>query len=71
MFPKIIPEFSISYPDVRVNISDETSVITEEALLSGDIDLAFYSKPRRQNPHIEYETLAQEELRLCTRLGTL
>lgn len=66
MLPKTLPEFNTEYPNVKVNIFEGTSAVIDRRLLDGDIDLAFYSKPHEQNPHIEYERLAREELRLCT-----
>ena len=66
MLPKTLPEFNIKYPNVKVNVFEGTSAVIDQRLLEGDIDLAFYSKPREQNAHIEYETLAHEELRVCT-----
>ena len=69
LLPKTLPEFNAKYPNVKVNIFEGTSAVIDRRLLDGDIDLAFYSKPHKQNPHIEYETLAREKLRLCTRLG--
>ena len=42
------------------------STAIDAKLLEGDIDLAFYSKPHESNPHITYETLAHEELLICT-----
>ncbi|MBQ7216312.1 MAG: LysR family transcriptional regulator [Synergistaceae bacterium] len=66
MLPKTLPEFNAEYPNVKVSVFEGTSAVIDRRLLDGDIDLAFYSKPREQNPHIEYETLAREELRVCT-----
>ena len=65
MLPKTLPAFNAKYPNVNVNIFEGTSAVIDNRLLDGDIDLAFYSKPHEQNPHIDYETLAREELRVC------
>ena len=69
MLPKTLPEFNAKYPNVKVNIFEGTSAAIDKRLLDGDTDLAFYSKPRKPNQHIEYETLACEELRLCVCRG--
>ncbi|MBQ9433402.1 MAG: LysR family transcriptional regulator [Synergistaceae bacterium] len=69
MLPKTLPEFNAKYPNVKVNIFEGTSAAIDTRLLDGDTDLAFYSKPYKPNPHIEYETLAREELRLCVCRG--
>ena len=66
VLPKTLPEFNTKYPNVKVNIFEGTSAVIDKHLLDGDIDLAFYSKPHEQNVHIEYETLAREELKVCT-----
>ena len=66
MLPKTLPVFSRKYPNVKVNIFEGTSAVIDVKLLEGDIDLAFYSKPHELNSHIEYETLASEELLICT-----
>ncbi len=66
MLPKTLPVFSRKYPNVKVNIFEGTSSMIDEKLIDGDIDLAFYSKPHELNPHLVYETLAPEELLICT-----
>ena len=66
MLPKILPVFNQIYPNVKVNIFEGTSTIIDKRLLDRDLDLAFYSKPYELNSHIEYETLAREELLICT-----
>ena len=66
MLPKTLPDFNCKYPNVKVNIFEGTSAMIDKRLLDGDIDLAFYSKPHEVNTHIKYETLAHEELLICT-----
>ncbi len=66
MLPKTLPVFSRKYPNVKVNIFEGTSAVIDAKLIDGEIDLAFYSKPHKLNPHLEYETLAPEELLICT-----
>ena len=69
MLPKTLPAFNAKYPNVKVNIFEGTSAVIDQRLLEGETDLAFYSKPYKPNPRITYETLAREELKVCTRLG--
>ena len=66
MLPKTLPAFNKKYPNVKINIFEGTSSAIDKRLLDGDTDLAFYSKPHKPNPHLEYETLAHEELLICT-----
>lgn len=66
MLPKTLPQFSKEYPNVKVNIFEGTSSAIDVKLVEGDIDLAFYSKPHKLNTHLEYDTLAAEELLICT-----
>ncbi len=66
MLPKTLPVFSRKYLNVKVNIFEGTSAMIDSKLIEGDIDLAFYSKPHKINPHLVYETLAPEELLICT-----
>ena len=66
MLPKTLPVFNAKYPNVKVNIFEGTSAAIDKRLLDGETDLAFYSKPYKPNPHVTYETLAREELRVCT-----
>lgn len=66
MLPKTLPPFNKKYPNVKVNIFEGTSATIDQKLLDAEIDLAFYSKPYKLNPHIEYKTIANEELLICT-----
>ena len=66
MLPKTLPVFNAKFPNVKLNIFEGTSAIIDTKLLDGEIDLAFYSKPHELNSKLEYETLAKEELLICT-----
>ena len=66
MLPCTLPAFSQKYPNVRINVLDGSSEENDHRLLSGQVETAFYSKPSVLNPLIEYHTLAQEELLICT-----
>lgn len=67
MLPRTLPVFERSYPNVKVNIFEGTSAMIDKKLLDGEIEIAFYSKPHENNPALEYETLAVEELLICVR----
>ncbi len=66
ILPKVLPVFNKRYPNVNVNIFEGTSTAIDKRLLDGDLDIAFYSKPHELNQALEYQTLATEELLICT-----
>ena len=66
MLPIVLPEFQLRHPNVKITVLEGNSELNDRRLLNGEADLAFYSKPAETNPLIEYTTLAQEELLLCT-----
>ena len=66
MLPHTLPAFQKLYPNVKVNISEGHSTGNDHRLLDGQVDIAFYSKPNNPNPQIEYQTLAREEMLICT-----
>ena len=66
MLPYALPRFQAKRPNVKVNIFEGHSTRNDQLLLNGDVDVAFYSKPNDLNPLIEYETLWEEEMLICT-----
>ncbi|MCR5090496.1 MAG: LysR family transcriptional regulator [Oscillospiraceae bacterium] len=66
LLPMILPVFQARYPNVKITVLEGNSETNDQRLLNGQADLAFYSKPAETNSQIEYTTLAQEELLLCT-----
>ncbi len=66
MVPCVLPAFRSSFPNVKVNVVEGSSEENDRRLLSGQVDIAFYSKPDVINPVIDYHTLASEELLICT-----
>ncbi len=66
LLPVVLPVFQACYPNVKITVLEGSSETNDQRLLSGQADLAFYSKPAEINPLIEYTTLSQEELLLCT-----
>ena len=69
MLPCTLPDFKKLHPNVKVNIFEGTSDENDRRLLDGQVDVAFYSKPGSINSQIEYETLWEEELLVCTSKG--
>lgn len=66
MLPCTLPAFHERFPNVRINVLEGNSQENDRKLLSGQIEVAFYSKPSIPNPAIEYHTLDTEELLICT-----
>ena len=66
MLPCTLPVFRERFPNVKINIVEGSSEENDRKLLSGQIEVAFYSKPSAENPAIEYHTLGSEELLICT-----
>ena len=66
LLPETLPPFQKLHPNVKVNVFEGPSAENDQRLLEGQVELAFYSKPSGINPLIEYETLTEEELLICT-----
>ena len=66
MLPCTLPVFKKRHPNVKVNVFEGSSDENDRRLLDGHVDVAFYSKPNSLNPLIEYETLWEEEMLICT-----
>ena len=69
MLPCTLLAFKKLHPNVKVNIFEGTSDENDRRLLDGQVDVAFYSKPGATNSQIEYESLWEEELLICTGKG--
>ncbi len=69
LLPKILPIFQNQYPNVKIDVIEGNSTENDVRLLNGQVDIAFYSKPSKQNPSIQYQTLAEEELLICACQG--
>ena len=66
MLPGVLPVFQQRHPNVKITVLEGSSAENDKRLLDGQADLAFYSRPGETNVQIDYQTLAQEELLLCT-----
>lgn len=66
MLPCTLPAFHEMHPNVKVNVFEGSSDENDRRLLEGQVEIAFYSNPSSSNNLIEYESLAKEELLICT-----
>jgi DNA-binding transcriptional LysR family regulator len=61
VLPQVLPLFWKLFPRVKVKIYEDNSETLENALLNGDLDLAFITFPPR-HPDITNEIITREEL---------
>ncbi len=68
MLPCTLPAFHEMHPNVKVNVYEGTSDENDRRLLDGQVEIAFYSITNIVNTNslIAYESLAKEELLICT-----
>ena len=69
LLPSLLPPFQKKWPNVKVNVFEGSSSENDRRLLDGQVEVAFYSRPTVPNSLIEYESLWEEEMLLCTRRG--
>lgn len=63
MIPEIIPAFHDKYPEVKINLLEETYAIQERLLLDDQLDFAVFNEAH-PHPNLAYEVLAKEEILL-------
>ncbi len=63
MLPCTLPIFHSLYPNVKLSITEANSWELEDMLLRGEIDLAFFNLPVR-NENIDYDIISHEEVLL-------
>ena len=66
MLPGTLPVFRELHPNVKIRVFEGSSDENDKRLLDGQIELAFYSRPAEPNPLLQYDTIDQEELLICT-----
>ena len=69
ILPKVIPAFHQEFPNYELNIYEEDVDTLENYLLSGTIELAFFTLSRFSTPdhkRIRYHRISREEIVLCT-----
>ena len=69
MLPCSLPAFHRMHPNVKVKVFEGNSEENDRRLLDGQVEVAFYTRPSELDPRIHYETIAQEELLICTCHG--
>lgn len=70
VLPSVLPDFSKEYPNVEFKIIEGNSEYLDNLLLKGEIDVAFYTVEENiQKEIIQYETIKNEKLLLCTPSG--
>lgn len=69
MLPEILPAFHELYPNVELTLKEGHSYLLDEALLRGDVDIAFYNLGEK-HPNLEYEPICTEELILIAAPGS-
>lgn len=62
--PAVLPYFSRYFPSVRLEITEEISVVLEQQVIDGLLDLCFVPL-RPQNPRLSYEVIHVEEILLA------
>lgn len=65
MLPAVLPVFRKLHPNIKINVYEGTSDTNDHRLLDGQVDVAFYTRPAEENPLLEYQALAEEELLIC------
>lgn len=61
MLPPILKQFYAKYPNVRVDIVEENSIVLEEKILEGAIDLAIVALPLKKLNH-QVDVLKSDEI---------
>ena len=70
LLPQVLPAFQKLYPNVQIRITEGSSGNLDKKLENSEIDLAFYNQSHGvQNPLLETEVLAHEELLICMKKG--
>lgn len=71
--PKVLPEISRQFPDVRVEMFEDNVDNLEELLRSGKIDVAYFTAEKgevRENSELYMEILREEEIVMTIKKGT-
>jgi DNA-binding transcriptional LysR family regulator len=62
--PEILPKFNEIYPNITVELLEESSKVVEEKINNGEADIAIMNKPHHAL-HLDYEVIKTEEILLA------
>ncbi|MGL5766272.1 MAG: LysR family transcriptional regulator [Sarcina sp.] len=68
MIPESIPKFKEKYPNINVNLIEDTSTNLEKFLLAGDVDIAVLNTPIASKD-LDYIILGEEEILLISSIN--
>lgn len=69
LLPQVLADFYTAYPDVQLDVQEETASRLEQLLLQDELDMALLSS-EKQLPSLEYRQIAAEEIVLLAGRGT-
>lgn len=69
LLPQVLAEFYAAYPDVQLDVHEETATRLEQLLLQDELDMAFLASEKHL-PGLEYRQIAAEEIVLLAGRGT-
>lgn len=61
MLPLVLPLFKAEYPNVTIKVHEADSIVLEDMLLRGEIDIAFFNLPVKSDK-LAYSVLCSEEI---------
>lgn len=64
LLPYVLPAFKEAYPDIQVNLLEDTSLNLEKLTAGGGTDLSLLSLPL-QEPSLTYEAIGEEKIDLA------
>lgn len=72
--PWVFPNFRMNFPDIKIEIVEDTVKKLEEGLRNGLLDVVYFTVDEQyanDNPEFYIETLGEEELVLAIKKGTI
>ena len=64
LLPKVIAKFHREYPDIDLNVTEESAENLEQMLSRGELDIAIMNIPL-SSPNLEYQPILEEEIVLA------
>jgi DNA-binding transcriptional LysR family regulator len=65
MIAATLPIFTEKYPNVEIQLFEESSAVLEKLVLSGEADIAIFNNYAQFNPKLNYEIIGKEEIALA------